>query len=106
MEGPYTRKLAEYISASRFEELPKAIVEHAKLLVLDTLGVGIFGATLPWSERLRATAEAMEAPGRVVGLVHAARVFRADRGDGQRRPPVTRSSSTTSAPAATTARSR
>src|SRR5688572_14290164 len=64
MEGPYTRELAEYISASRFEQLPKDIVEHAKLLVLDTLGVGIFGATLPWSERLRATAQAMEAPGR------------------------------------------
>ncbi len=32
---------------------------------MDTLGVGIYGASLPWSERLRATAQAMEAPGRV-----------------------------------------
>ena len=65
MEGPYTRGLAEYIAASRFEDLPKEIVEHVKLLVLDTIGVGVFGATLPWSDRLRATAQAMEAPGRV-----------------------------------------
>src|SRR5262249_18381515 len=34
------------------------------LFVLDTIGVGVFGASLPWSERLRATAQAMEAPGR------------------------------------------
>ena len=63
-EAPYTRGLAEYIAASRFEDLSKAIVDHAKMLVLDTVGVGVYGASLPWSERLRATAEAMEAPGR------------------------------------------
>ena len=64
-DAPYTRGLAEYIAGSRFEDLPKPLVEHVKLLVLDTIGVGVFGASLPWSERLRATAEAMEAPGRV-----------------------------------------
>jgi len=64
MEAPYTRGLAEYIAGSRYEDLPPAIVEHTKLLVLDTIGVGVFGATLPWSERLRATAHAMEAHGR------------------------------------------
>ena len=65
MDGPYTRALAEYISASTYADLPKSVVAHAKLLVLDTIGVGIYGASLPWSERLRATAQAMEAPGRV-----------------------------------------
>ena len=65
MDGPYTRKLAEYIAGSAFKDLPTAVVEHTKLLVLDTIGVGIYGASLPWSERLRATAQAMEAPGRV-----------------------------------------
>jgi len=65
MDNQYTHALAEHIAGSRFEQLPPPIVEYAKLLVLDTLGVGIFGATLPWSERLRATAQSMEAPGRV-----------------------------------------
>ena len=64
-ENRYTRALAEYIAGSAFDALPAAVVEHAKLLVLDSLGVGIFGAGLPWCERLRATAEAMEAPGRI-----------------------------------------
>jgi len=65
MDGPYTRALAEYISGSAFSDLPAYVVAHVKLLVLDTLGVGIYGASLPWSERLRATAQAMEAPGGV-----------------------------------------
>ncbi len=65
MEGPYTRALAENICQSTFSKLPASVVEFAKLLVLDTIGVGIYGASLPWSERLRATAQAMEAPGKV-----------------------------------------
>jgi 2-methylcitrate dehydratase PrpD len=65
LEAPYTRALAEYIARSRFADLPAPIVEHVKLFILDTIGVGVFGASLPWSERLRATAQAMEAPGRV-----------------------------------------
>lgn len=65
MEGQYTRQLAEHIAGSKFSDLPKSVVDFTKLLVLDTLGVGIYGASLPWSDRLRATAQAMEAPGRV-----------------------------------------
>ena len=63
-QGPQTRALAEAIANAKFSDLSKSTVAFAKLLVLDTLGVGIYGTTLPWSERLRATAQAMEAPGR------------------------------------------
>lgn len=63
MEGPTTRALAEHIAGCTFEDLPASVVAHTKLFVLDTIGVGIYGASLPWSERLRATAQAMEAPG-------------------------------------------
>jgi aconitate decarboxylase len=65
MEGQYTRQLAENIAGGKFSDLPQSVVDFTKLLVLDTLGVGIYGTTLPWSDRLRATAQAMEAPGRV-----------------------------------------
>ena len=44
MDAPYTRALAEYIAGSSFEQLPAEIVEQVKLLVLDTIGVGVFGA--------------------------------------------------------------
>ncbi len=42
-----TRRLAEFASALKFEDLPAAVVEKAKTCVLDTLGCCIFGATLP-----------------------------------------------------------
>ncbi len=63
MTNTYTRGLAEYIAGSTFEVIPQAVVEHAKLLILDTIGAGLLGAALPWSERLRATMQATEAPG-------------------------------------------
>ena len=62
-DATHTHTLAANIAASRFEDLPANVVEHAKLLVLDTLGVALYGATLPWCDRLRATAKSMEAPG-------------------------------------------
>ena len=64
-ENRYTRALAEYIAGARYEALPQPVIAHAKLLILDSLGVGIFGSQLPWCERLRATAQAMEAPGTI-----------------------------------------
>ena len=63
MEGPYTRGLARYIAGSRFEQLPADVVEHVRLLILDTIGVAVFGATLPWSAQLRETLEATEGAG-------------------------------------------
>jgi 2-methylcitrate dehydratase PrpD len=63
MTNTYTRGLAEYIASSTFEILPQTVVEHVKLLVLDTIGAGLLGAGLPWSERLRATMQATEAAG-------------------------------------------
>src|SRR5579871_3012995 len=44
-----TRDLAAFSANLRFEDLPNKVVEHAKLCVLDSLGCGIFGATLPWT---------------------------------------------------------
>ena len=47
-----TRKLAEFASALRFEQLPKEVVSKAKLCLLDTFGCCIFGATLPSVQKL------------------------------------------------------
>jgi 2-methylcitrate dehydratase PrpD len=49
-----TRKLAEFASALRFEDLPAAVVAKAKTCVLDTLGCCIFGATLAPVRKLAA----------------------------------------------------
>ena len=63
MTNAYTRGLAEYIAGSTFEVIPQTVVEHTKRLILDTIGAGLLGAALPWSERLRATMQATEAAG-------------------------------------------
>jgi 2-methylcitrate dehydratase PrpD len=42
-----TRTLAQFAAGLQFERLPAEVVDHHKLLVLDTLGCGLFGATTP-----------------------------------------------------------
>ena len=49
-----TRKLAEFASALKFEDLPAAVVAKAKTCILDTLGCCIYGATLPSVRKLAA----------------------------------------------------
>lgn len=48
-----TRDLARFAAALRFEDLPAAVVERAKLCLLDGIGVCLHGAALPWTRILR-----------------------------------------------------
>lgn len=45
--GP-TRRLGAWTANLRFEEIPTAVVKHAKLCLLDSLGCGLFGSRQPW----------------------------------------------------------
>ena len=47
-----TRDLARFAAALRYEDLPRAVVDHAKLCLLDGIGVCLHGATLPWTRLL------------------------------------------------------
>ncbi|GAA4323469.1 MmgE/PrpD family protein [Pigmentiphaga soli] len=40
--------LGAWIAGLRYEDIPTAAREHAKLCLLDSVGCGLFGATLPW----------------------------------------------------------
>lgn len=51
-----TRDLARFAAGLRFEDIPAPVVEHAKLCVLDGLGVALFGAGLPWTGHVREVA--------------------------------------------------
>jgi aconitate decarboxylase len=53
-----TRDLAEFAARLQFEDIPTRVVNHAKLCVLDGLGVALFGAGLPWTEHVRELARA------------------------------------------------
>ncbi len=61
----YTEGLAAFIAGVRYEDIPPAVLGHAKLMILDSVGCGLLGAGLPWSVRLRAALAGVEAPGDV-----------------------------------------
>jgi 2-methylcitrate dehydratase PrpD len=56
--------LAEFVSTLTCADIPRDVREHAKSIILDTIGCGIFGATLPMSEQLLDALESMEGQGR------------------------------------------
>src|SRR5713101_5011510 len=51
----HTRKLAEFVSQLRYEQIPADVRERIKLLILDALGCGIYGARLQWCRILQDT---------------------------------------------------
>jgi aconitate decarboxylase len=77
-----TADLAEFAATLRFEDIPPEVVTHAKLCLLDTLGCGLFGSTLPWVRIVRDTvahidtgsAAGLWASGRTASVSHAALV--------------------------------
>ena len=42
-------QIAAYVTEARYEHLPKAVVEHTKRVMLDSLGVAIAGSATTWS---------------------------------------------------------
>ncbi len=49
---PVTRRLAEFCEDLVWTDLPEQVQEHLKLCILDTLGCGLFGSTVPWGRIL------------------------------------------------------
>lgn len=49
-KGALTRELAEFCAGLEFGDLPAAVKDHAKMLILDALGCCLQGATLPWTQ--------------------------------------------------------
>ena len=45
-----TKTLAEFATALRYEDIPAPAVAIAKACIIDTVGVVLFGSTLPWSK--------------------------------------------------------
>jgi len=47
-----TARLAQFVAALDYGQLPPAVVRHAKLCILDGLACGLYGSTLPWGSIL------------------------------------------------------
>lgn len=63
MTHHYTAELAAFVADLKFEALPPAVVEHARLLALDTFGCGLLGSRMPWGRILVETFREVEGPG-------------------------------------------
>ncbi len=49
----HTRKIAEFVAGVRYEQIPADVRERLKLLMLDGIGCGIYGAKLEWCRILQ-----------------------------------------------------
>ncbi len=49
------------VSSLRYEDIPEEVRQRIKLLVLDSLGCGLYGAHLPWTDILRDTLTGLDA---------------------------------------------
>ncbi|GAA1917512.1 MmgE/PrpD family protein [Microbacterium aoyamense] len=58
-----TAILAEFAAGLTFDDIPDRTVRFAKLLMLDNVGVALFGSTLPWSRLVQDMVEAEGARG-------------------------------------------
>jgi 2-methylcitrate dehydratase PrpD len=57
----HTRAIADFVSRLSYEQIPAAVRERIKLLMLDSLGCAIYGANLEWCRILRGTLEKLDA---------------------------------------------
>ena len=47
-----TLQLARFVSETSYTDIPSAIIQEFKILVLDSLGAGFIGAVQPWTRQL------------------------------------------------------
>src|SRR5712691_7123399 len=57
----HTRKIADFVSQLTYERIPAEVRERAKLLILDSLGCGLYGANLEWCRILQGTFGSLDA---------------------------------------------
>jgi 2-methylcitrate dehydratase PrpD len=62
--GYVTKKLAEFASKISFNELPRDVVEHAKLCILDWLGAALAGSASPVAKVIAAFVKGFEGVGK------------------------------------------
>src|SRR5262245_38131555 len=60
-DNVHTRRIADFVSQLRFEQIPADVRERIKLLILDALGCAIYGANLEWCRILQDTFAALDA---------------------------------------------
>jgi len=65
-----TRALAHFVVQTRFEDLPRALVDNLKITVLDALAAGFVGARQPWAQRIVAVVHDLGGVGEASVILH------------------------------------
>jgi 2-methylcitrate dehydratase PrpD len=60
-DNVHTRRIAEFVAGVRYQDIPAEVRERLKLLMLDALGCGIYGARLEWCRILQDTLGRLDA---------------------------------------------
>jgi 2-methylcitrate dehydratase PrpD len=60
---PLATRLAEWVSAIRYEELPPDVIASTKLRILDVIGLALAGAETPFGRSTIAAAKTLSPPG-------------------------------------------
>ncbi len=58
-------ELGNFAAGLRIDDIPADVIEHIKLCLLDTVGCGLYGSTLPWTRIVRETLLAIDTAGPV-----------------------------------------
>ena len=66
-------RLVEHVVSTRYEDLPHEAIEAAKMLTLDTVGVGIAGSSGPHVDKILAV-HAQPGAARLLGQIGRAHV--------------------------------
>ena len=61
MDNPYTARIAQFVSALRYEDIPAEVRTRLKRLILDSIGCALYGAKLEWSRILQRTLGGLDA---------------------------------------------
>ena len=79
-----TRTLARFVADTRFDDLPRGLVDNLKLTVLDTFAAAFVGAMQPWAQRIVKVVRALGGPpdASVIGQDWRADVSRAALANG------------------------
>jgi aconitate decarboxylase len=59
-DNTYTRGIAEFVAKLQYEHVPPQVVQRIKLLMLDSVGCALYGASLPWSRILQKSLAAVD----------------------------------------------
>ena len=60
-DNPHTRAIAKFVATLKYEDIPGAVIDRIKLLILDSLGCALYGSDLEWSRILRSTLAKIDA---------------------------------------------